>query len=653
MVSGQGEYSPDDYLREFLVLGSFKSQRLSDKLDFSEAVVTSIAGLAPEEGKKVAVSDEETLTWTKFKTESPVIDFIEAVGPTRNATAYAYTEIESKESREVTFHFRSDDEAAVWLNGKFIHSFEGNRPISRDLDLFNATLKTGTNRLLFKIRNQGGTFGMSARMTDPVESIENSTLLFSGKVTLSNNEVAEKYGMSIWRGTKLLWNGAVGDTGPINQQITAGDGPFDVQLWNGESRQGTWLLGLNPAEGNTQVFEGVIKIDAQLEERSAISGHVVMMDGHTPHTALATQLISLDEKTGEEKIAHWGFTNKHGYFNFVNPRPGNWMLRFQVPGGHAYYVDRRVTSSDPKKAHIFKVSLGEETINQKGLEIRIAPFFRGNWKHFLAVDGLNHQRVQNITIAREGDQEIIYFPTDGGGVTAYNGERFAPLNTIEPLGTPDCHSVGIGGDGKRWVRAKNGTIVTLHNGKYSEPLRPNPKMGSYSLYDIGEQDKDVVLLRDSKNRLGYLSHEGFRFVDGKIINSHVNRSKVAPAYLSTFHLADDGILWLGSWAEGLIKCEEEYITRYSLAQSGPESVVKRIESDNDCNLWIATDKAGLFQLDGANDLTFYGHQQGLPHHDIKAIRRAPGGGVWIATHTAATLFDGTSFLNVQPGEELL
>ena len=72
----------------------------------------------------------------------------------------------------------TDDGGRAWLNGQLIH--DKNKSGAVKADEFNVPLKLeeGWNRLLFKVNNVNGTFGLKMRITDaakaPVPGLEYS-----------------------------------------------------------------------------------------------------------------------------------------------------------------------------------------------------------------------------------------------------------------------------------------------------------------------------------------------------------------------------------------------------------------------------------------------------------------------------------------------
>jgi hypothetical protein len=81
--------------------------------------------------------------------------------------AYAYAEIESPDDRQVTITLGSNDGAKLWLNGQAIYCYKRGRNAVADQNIIKTTLHKGANRLLAKIENLGGNWGLYVRVFDP------------------------------------------------------------------------------------------------------------------------------------------------------------------------------------------------------------------------------------------------------------------------------------------------------------------------------------------------------------------------------------------------------------------------------------------------------------------------------------------------------
>ncbi len=82
------------------------------------------------------------------------------------AMAYAYAEIISPDERDITITLGSNDGAKVWLNEKIIYNVHTGRGAAVDQEFLRVHLKKGVNKLLVKVENLGGNWGLYVRVVD-------------------------------------------------------------------------------------------------------------------------------------------------------------------------------------------------------------------------------------------------------------------------------------------------------------------------------------------------------------------------------------------------------------------------------------------------------------------------------------------------------
>jgi len=95
------------------------------------------------------------------------IDLGRLLNGSKPAVGYVYTELHSPRAMQAKLLLGSDDGAKVWLNGELKFSKQIARGIKRDEDVVAIHLNKGTNRLLFKIEQGDGDWGLIARITSP------------------------------------------------------------------------------------------------------------------------------------------------------------------------------------------------------------------------------------------------------------------------------------------------------------------------------------------------------------------------------------------------------------------------------------------------------------------------------------------------------
>jgi len=98
--------------------------------------------------------------------------------PHAQAAAYAITYITSPADRTIVMAVESDDDAIIWLNGQRVYRAEVARGIDGG-DTLTLRLAKGTNRLLYKVVNRTGGFGVGGRLLalspDPIGDLTFAT----------------------------------------------------------------------------------------------------------------------------------------------------------------------------------------------------------------------------------------------------------------------------------------------------------------------------------------------------------------------------------------------------------------------------------------------------------------------------------------------
>jgi len=102
---------------------------------------------------------------------SGLVDFLDAYGGKERkrewAVAYALTHVYSPRARTALLLLGSDDGCKVWLNGKLAWSVLARRGSDADRDRFAVGLRRGWNRVLVKVEQGTGEWGLRVRLTDP------------------------------------------------------------------------------------------------------------------------------------------------------------------------------------------------------------------------------------------------------------------------------------------------------------------------------------------------------------------------------------------------------------------------------------------------------------------------------------------------------
>jgi uncharacterized protein len=94
------------------------------------------------------------------------------ISPRAEGIAYAYTEVNSPNDREVKITLGSNDGAKMWINNEVIYNKHVARNAVADQDLLSVKFNKGKNKILVKIENIGASWGLYLRIVDPKDELE-------------------------------------------------------------------------------------------------------------------------------------------------------------------------------------------------------------------------------------------------------------------------------------------------------------------------------------------------------------------------------------------------------------------------------------------------------------------------------------------------
>lgn len=164
------EYQPDlknafeaGYIPKWKVLGPFENVWGAVHPPEAQALA---AGGQPDLKKKYETAEKADVGWRDANAEQTQgkVDLADLFKNNGMVCAYAYAEINATAAADARLFCGSDDQIAVWLNGKKVHDFSASRGFDPDTDQVPIHLEQGLNRLFVKIGNQSGTWAFSAHI---------------------------------------------------------------------------------------------------------------------------------------------------------------------------------------------------------------------------------------------------------------------------------------------------------------------------------------------------------------------------------------------------------------------------------------------------------------------------------------------------------
>lgn len=158
----------DGYIQKWLVLAPIpleENQSGADGLDKEQ--LKDEAKLKPK-AKDKAKAGGKDLVWKEHTSKDHLLDFNGLLGgQTEDSVAYAVSYVTAAEElKGVKMKVGSDDQVKVWLNGKEVHKNTNARPLEKDEDSAEVTLKKGVNVLVVKVVNEKVDWGLCVRFMD-------------------------------------------------------------------------------------------------------------------------------------------------------------------------------------------------------------------------------------------------------------------------------------------------------------------------------------------------------------------------------------------------------------------------------------------------------------------------------------------------------
>jgi len=111
--------------------------------------------------------DPAAAGWKRVSADGDGLDLNRAVSPEAPMLAYLCVFVHSPVARAARALLGSDDGVRVWANGELVWSHAIHRPMSPDQDEFDVPLRAGWNRLVLKVKNDDGGYGVMLRLLDP------------------------------------------------------------------------------------------------------------------------------------------------------------------------------------------------------------------------------------------------------------------------------------------------------------------------------------------------------------------------------------------------------------------------------------------------------------------------------------------------------
>ncbi|MES2838474.1 MAG: two-component regulator propeller domain-containing protein [Bacteroidota bacterium] len=256
-----------------------------------------------------------------------------------------------------------------------------------------------------------------------------------------------------------------------------------------------------------------------------------------------------------------------------------------------------------------------------------------SFMNYTMAQGLANNVVRSIIEDKKG---ILWIGTQGGGVSRYDGVSFSNYTTTQGLANNVVLSITEDKNQNLWFGTYGGG-VSKYDGK------------SFKNYTVDEGLTNSVILSIAEDKRGNLwfgsDAGGVSRYDGKKFRNYTTADGLANNMICSITEDKNGNLWFGSDEGGVSKYDGKSFKNYTTAQGLVNNSVMSIIEDKIGNLWFGTQGGGVSKYDGKS-FTNYTTAHGLANNLVMSIIEDKSGNIWFGTYgSGLSRYGGNSFTN--------
>ncbi len=270
------------------------------------------------------------------------------------------------------------------------------------------------------------------------------------------------------------------------------------------------------------------------------------------------------------------------------------------------------------------------------------PFILGeggisNFVTYTSDDGLALDDILSSCMDHAGN---LWFGTDGGGVSRYDGKAFTSFSTNQGLSHNSVLAILEDRHHNMWFGTGGGG-VSRYDGKTFTTFNEEQGLAHHTVMTIAEDRQGNLWFGNSSG--------GVNRFDGTSFTTFTTDQGLA--YNSVRSIVEDrkGNLWFGT-SRGVSRYDGTNFTTFTTRQGLADDYVRSIAEDRQGNLWFGT-KAGVSRYDGTRFTTFT-TRQGLADNYVRSIAEDHEGKLWFGTSVGVSCYDGTTFTSFTDGQGL-
>lgn len=241
--------------------------------------------------------------------------------------------------------------------------------------------------------------------------------------------------------------------------------------------------------------------------------------------------------------------------------------------------------------------------------------------NFTTDDGLPMDDIMCGALAGNG---MLWFGTNGGGITRYDGRSFTNYTTAD--GLPDNVILSMLSDshGTLWIGTSTGGLCK-YDGRKITPVVLNDATGLTKGVTSIVEDRDGALWFGTRGR-------GIYKYDSSGFKNYTATDGLGGDFVRTMAMAKDGSLWAGT-LHGVARFSHGAFTTYTVGDGRSLADVEGIASTDDRIVWLGHAHGGVTRCTLDDDGMLFHHHPVLSTEEVEVTALGPDGtdAIWIGT----------------------
>jgi ligand-binding sensor domain-containing protein len=258
--------------------------------------------------------------------------------------------------------------------------------------------------------------------------------------------------------------------------------------------------------------------------------------------------------------------------------------------------------------------------------------------NYTTAHGLANNIVWTIVEDKGGN---LWFGTDGSGASKYDGKVFTNYTTEQGLANDIVQCIISDKKGNLWFGTLKG--ISKYDGH---------RFTNYATAQGLLNDAVRTIIEDRAENLWFGTSAGASKYDGQSFTNYGKKQGLANDTIRSILQDKSGAIWFATGGGGVSKLDSQGLTNYSMAQGLANNVVYSIKQDKAGDIWFGTNGGGVSKFDGKR-FTSYSIAQGLANNIIESITEDETGYLWFGTFGGGlSKYGGKSFTNFTTAEGL-